>query len=64
MRRYIETGVFEDFAEIPGGKQEFRRILLRHTDVKNGAFSTLFGKSEIELVQVKNRKPKSIYEIR
>ena len=35
---YDETGVFDDFVEIPGGKQEFRRILLRHTDVKNGAF--------------------------
>jgi catechol 2,3-dioxygenase-like lactoylglutathione lyase family enzyme/uncharacterized glyoxalase superfamily protein PhnB len=59
---YDETGVFNDFVGIPGGKQEFRRVLLRHSDVKNGAFSGLFGKSEIELVEVKNRKPKSIYE--
>ena len=59
---YDETGVFEDFSGIPGGNQEFRRVLLRHSDVKNGAFSTLFGKSEIELVQVLNGSAKNIYE--
>jgi catechol 2,3-dioxygenase-like lactoylglutathione lyase family enzyme len=59
---YDETGVFEDFKELPGGNQEFRRVLLRHTDIKNGAFSTLFGKSEIELVQVLKGSPKKIYE--
>ena len=59
---YDVSGVFEDFSEINGGKQEFRRVLLRHSDVKNGAFSTLFGKSEIELIQVLNGSPKNIYE--
>jgi len=59
---YDEAGVFEDFSGIPGGNQEFRRVLLRHSDVKNGAFSTLFGKSEIELIQVLNGSAKNIYE--
>lgn len=59
---YDEMGVFDDFSGIPGGDHVFRRVLLRHTDVKNGAFSRLFGKSEIELVEVKDRTPKSIYE--
>ncbi len=59
---YDDAGVFEDLSGIPGGNQEFRRVLLRHSDVKNGAFSTLFGKSEIELVQVLNGSPKDIYE--
>jgi len=59
---YDEAGVFEDFSGIPGGNQEFRRVLLRHSDVKNGAFSSLFGKSEIELVQVLNGSAKNIYE--
>ncbi len=59
---YDEAGIFEDFSGIPGGNQEFRRVLLRHSDVKNGAFSTLFGKSEIELVQVLNGSAKNIYE--
>jgi len=59
---YDKTGVFKDFSGILGGNQEFRRVLLRHTDVKNGAFSTLFGKSEIELVQVLKGSAKNIYE--
>ena len=59
---YDKTGVFKDFSGISGGNQEFRRVLLRHTDVKNGAFSTLFGKSEIELVQVLKGSAKNIYE--
>ena len=59
---YDHTAIFEDFNGIFGGNQEFRRVLLRHSDVKNGAFSTLFGKSEIELIQVLNGSPKNIYE--
>ena len=47
---------------IPGGDKEFRRVLLRHSDIKHGAFSPLFGKSEIELIQVLNRKSRDIYE--
>lgn len=59
---YDETGVFDDLEGVPGGNQELRRVLLRHSDIKNGAFSKLFGKSEIELVRVTGRKPKNIYE--
>ncbi len=59
---YDETKVFEDFSGIPGGNQEFRRVLLRHSDVKNGAFSSLFGKSEIELIQVVDGAPVPIYK--
>lgn len=59
---YDKTGTFDDFAGIPGGDKEFRRVLLKHSDVKCGAFSTLFGESVIELVQVLNRMPKDIYK--
>ena len=61
---YDETGTFDDFNGIPGSDYKFRRVLLRHTDIKNGAFSTLFGKSEIELVQVLDRDPRDIYKDR
>ena len=61
---YDQTGVFNDYEFIAGGDKEFRRVLLRHSDVKDGAFSSLFGKSEIELVQVLNREQKVIYEDR
>ena len=59
---YDETGVFDDFQGAPGGKHTMRRVLLRHSDTKMGAFSRLFGKSEIELVQVKGREPQRIYQ--
>ncbi len=59
---YDKINVFEDFSGIQGGNQEFRRVLLRHSDVKNGAFSSLFGKSEIELIQVIDGTPTPIYE--
>ena len=58
---YDQIGVFNDYKFIAGGDKEFRRVLLRHSDVKDGAFSSLFGKSEIELVQVLNREQKAIY---
>lgn len=61
---YDEQGSFEDLAALPGGNHNFRRVLLRHSDVKDGAFSTLFGSSEIELIQVLDRTPKSIYQDR
>ncbi len=59
---YDKTGIFNDFEGIPGGKNKFRRILLKHSDVKSGAFSPFFGQSVIELVQVLDREPRSIYE--
>jgi len=59
---YDDTKVFEDFSGIPGGNQEFRRVILRHSDVKNGALSSLFGASEIELLQVIDGSPRDIYE--
>ena len=59
---YDTIGLFEDFKGIPGGNQEFRRVLLKHSDEKQGAFSPFFGESEIELIQVLNRTPRNIYE--
>jgi catechol 2,3-dioxygenase-like lactoylglutathione lyase family enzyme/uncharacterized glyoxalase superfamily protein PhnB len=59
---YDETGIFPDFAALPGGQGKFRRVLLKHTDKKSGAFSPFFGKSYIELVQAPGRKPRNIYE--
>ena len=59
---YDKTGVFDDFKGIPGGNHTFRRMLLKHSDVKDGAFSPFFGPSVIELVQVLDREPKDIYK--
>lgn len=62
---YDEDKVWVDFAELPGGKDKIRRVLLRHS-AKNrgGTFSRLFGPSEIELVQATGRKAVPIYKDR
>jgi len=59
---YDITGTFDDFKELPGGTGRFRRVLLKHSDVKSGAFSPFFGSSTIELVEVLDRKPRNIFE--
>lgn len=59
---YDKTGVFDDFQGLPGGLNKFRRVLLKHTDIKSGPFSPFFGHSMIELIQVLDREPRNIYE--
>jgi hypothetical protein len=59
---YDQTGTFGDLLELPGGKEEFRRVLLGHSGIRNGAFSPLFGSTCIELVQALNHHPRDIYE--
>lgn len=59
---YDKTDTFEDLKGIPGGDRKFRRVLLRHTDVKQGAFSPFFGDSIIELVQAIDYEPRDIFE--
>ena len=59
---FDHTDVFPDFQGIPGSEKQFRRILLRHSETRQGAFSPMFGPSEIELVQVLDREPVDIYK--
>jgi catechol 2,3-dioxygenase-like lactoylglutathione lyase family enzyme len=59
-----ESTVFGEFAVLPGGNSRFRRVLLRHSKPRLGAFSPLFGTSEIELIQVLDRQPQKIYKER
>ncbi len=61
---YDKTEQFADFKDIAGGKDEFRRVLLRHSQARKGHFSAIFQSSEIELVQVKNREARKIFENR
>lgn len=58
---FDETGVFDDLAALPGGNHKVRRVLLKHSKARNGAFSPLFGPSSIELVQVMDRVPVDIF---
>ena len=50
---YDETDVFADYAGIPGGDEEVRRVMLTHAAPRKGPFSELVGASSIELVQRK-----------
>ena len=61
---YDKTEIFEDFANLPGGTEKFRRILLKHSKSRQGAFSNLLGNSTMELVSAQNRNVKNIYENR
>ena len=59
---YDEEGTFDDFKSLAGGDKTFRRVLLRHSQKRVGAFSELFGTTQIELVEVKDREPRKIFE--
>ncbi len=59
---YDKTGTFEDLKGLPGGEKKFRRVLLKHSDSKEGAFSPFFGHSVIELIQATEYTPRDIYE--
>lgn len=59
-----ETGVFEDFKDIDGGAELFRRVILSQKERKVGGFGNLLGPMELELVQALDRKPNKIYENR
>ena len=58
---YDQTGQFEDLKHIPGGKAEVRRVLLTHSQARQGGFSRMFGQSYLELVSVKEREPRKIF---
>jgi len=61
---YDIVGNFDDLKGLPGGEHSFRRVLLQHERPRIGFFSRFFGPSEIELFQVLDRKPNTIYENR
>jgi len=61
---YDETGIFEDFSELPGGNGIFRRVLLGSSKNWKGSFSELLGPAVIELIQVHSRTARKIYENR
>ncbi|MDB4292225.1 VOC family protein [Maribacter sp.] len=64
IRADDRSGSFNDFSQIAGGKNRFRRVLLKHSKRKVGGFGELLGPTEIELVQVLDRQPANIYQNR
>jgi len=61
---FDRRGIFSDLTHLNGGDAIFRRVLLRHSEPRAGAFGRLLGDSEIELVQVENRSARKIYKDR
>ncbi len=61
---YDSTGTFQDLMSLPGGNNEFRRVLLRRSQPSSGYFSRMLGESEIELVSLKGKTGRRIYRDR
>ncbi|RLD66182.1 MAG: VOC family protein [Bacteroidetes bacterium] len=61
---YDKEDVFDDLSGLAGSKEKYRRVLLKHSKSRTGAFSPLLGNSRVELVQAKTREVRNIYENR
>jgi len=61
---YDEEKVFNDIRGLDGSGYTMRRVLLTHSQKRVGGFSKVFGDTEIELVEVKDRKPELIFKNR
>jgi catechol 2,3-dioxygenase-like lactoylglutathione lyase family enzyme len=59
---YDTTGNYPDLASLPGGKEQFRRVLLRSSKPVKGPFSKLFGQSAMELICSVDKPGKKIFE--
>lgn len=59
---FDQNGKFEDWHGVPGSNSSCRRVILGHPQNRNGSFSPLLGPSQIELVEVKDRKPRDVFE--
>jgi catechol 2,3-dioxygenase-like lactoylglutathione lyase family enzyme len=61
---YDSTAIFPDLADLPGGNNECRRVLLKRSKAFSGPFSKVLGNSVIELVSSSCKPGKKIYENR
>ena len=59
---YDRSGQFEDLAALPGGEASVRRVLLTHSQPRQGGFSRIFGQSYLELVALTEGKGKKMYD--
>jgi catechol 2,3-dioxygenase-like lactoylglutathione lyase family enzyme len=61
---YDKTGVFDDWGQLPGGKDKLRRVLLVPGREPKGIFSRLIGPSQLELVQTFSGSGQKIFKNR
>jgi catechol 2,3-dioxygenase-like lactoylglutathione lyase family enzyme len=59
---FDEEKIFSDWKGLPGANSTIRRVLLKHSKLRQGSFSKLLGSSVIELIQVMDRTPRKIFE--
>ncbi len=59
---YRGEGLYDDLNGLPSGKKEFKRAILSDGGKRSGAFSRMFGESEVELFEIQEGDPKSIFE--
>ncbi|MFP4511093.1 MAG: VOC family protein [Spirochaetota bacterium] len=61
---YDSPGEFVDLAGLPGGNRRVRRVLLTQSGDRDGAFSELLGRGEIELIEAQDYHPRRRFEDR
>ncbi|MBL7871325.1 MAG: VOC family protein [Cyclobacteriaceae bacterium] len=61
---YDESKRFSDLEKLPRGTYSFRRVLLRSSSTRQGAFGKLLGQHEVELIQVTGAQPEKIFRDR
>lgn len=61
---YQGEGEYEDISNLNLLGTKFKRAILTHSKPRKGAFSRMFGHSEIELFQALEAKPNKIFEDR
>jgi len=61
---YDEEKSFVDLSGVASDGETYRRVLLKHSAKRKGAFSPLLGPSQIELIQKKSSVGRKIYDNR
>lgn len=59
-----EKGTFDFWSDLPGGDQNYRRIVLKQSALPAGGFSKISSTTYIELIQPLDRKPRMLFEDR
>ena len=61
---YKGEDIFADLQGLPLKEGEYKRAILTHSESRTGAFSQMFGQSEIELFEAQNKEKNRIFEDR
>ncbi len=61
---FHKSEIFVDLKGLKRGNHRFDRVLLSHSTPRQGAFSNMFGNSQIELIKIHDAEAKKIYENR